>query len=97
MADAHGYAVRAFSNDKARDALVNAAAIMTRGTILDIDEGAWDRTFAVNVKGTYPLTRMVLPLMIAQGGGAIVNSPRPRPSAAPTTSRGAHPRAPSCP
>jgi len=59
------------------DVLVNAAAITSRGTILDIDEGAWDRTFAVNVKGTYPLTRMVLPLMIAQGGGAIVNFASP--------------------
>jgi NAD(P)-dependent dehydrogenase (short-subunit alcohol dehydrogenase family) len=55
------------------DALINAAAIMTRGTILDVDRDSWQRTFDVNVTGTYLLTRRVLPTMIAQGGGAIVN------------------------
>lgn len=115
LAQVHGYAVMAFSNDEAEvaelrrahpgidavaadvsdpaavgalvdavqqrhgrvDALVNAAAIMIRGTILDVDEAAWDRVFAVNVKGTYLLTRKILPLMIAQGGGAIVNFTSP--------------------
>jgi NAD(P)-dependent dehydrogenase (short-subunit alcohol dehydrogenase family) len=32
------------------------------------------RTFDVNVKGTYLMTKLVLPIMRAQGGGVIVNN-----------------------
>ncbi|MFD1238062.1 SDR family NAD(P)-dependent oxidoreductase [Pseudonocardia benzenivorans] len=59
------------------DGLVNAAAVMTRGTALEVDEAAWDRTFDINVKGVYLLTRRVLPAMIAAGGGAVVNFASP--------------------
>jgi len=34
---------------------------------------AWDRTFAVNVRGSMLLCKHVVPLMVAQGGGVIVN------------------------
>ena len=35
------------------DVLLTAAGASTGGTVDAIDEAAWDRTFAINVKGTY--------------------------------------------
>lgn len=55
------------------DVLCNNAGIRTTGTLIETDEELWDRTFAVNVKGMYFLTRAVLPFMVAQKSGAIVN------------------------
>ena len=40
-------------NGAASDVLLTAAGMSTGGTIDAIEEAAWDRTFAVNVKGTY--------------------------------------------
>jgi NAD(P)-dependent dehydrogenase (short-subunit alcohol dehydrogenase family) len=55
------------------DGLVNNAAIHPRGTILDTPRQLWDQVLAVNLTGMYLMTRSVLPHMIRQGGGAIVN------------------------
>jgi NAD(P)-dependent dehydrogenase (short-subunit alcohol dehydrogenase family) len=55
------------------DALVNNAAIGPLGTVLDTDEALWDRIMAVNARGPYLCARAVLPHMIRQGGGRIVN------------------------
>jgi NAD(P)-dependent dehydrogenase (short-subunit alcohol dehydrogenase family) len=55
------------------DGLVNNAAIGPLGTVLDTAEDLWDRIIDVNLKGTYLCCRAVLPHMIRQGGGAIVN------------------------
>ncbi len=55
------------------DALVNNAAIGPLGNILQTPEDVWDRVIAVNLKGIYLCCKAVLPLMIARGGGAIVN------------------------
>jgi NAD(P)-dependent dehydrogenase (short-subunit alcohol dehydrogenase family) len=55
------------------DALINNAAIGPLGTVLDTDEALWERIHAVNLKGPYLAARAVLPGMIAQGGGRIVN------------------------
>jgi 2-keto-3-deoxy-L-fuconate dehydrogenase len=57
----------------ALDGLVNAVGWVHHGTILDCGEAEWDRSFAVNVRGMYLLTRAALPGMIAKGGGSIVN------------------------
>lgn len=54
------------------DALVHNAAIGPLGTVLDTNEALFDRIVAVNLKGAYLCARAVLPVMIAQGGGAIV-------------------------
>jgi 2-hydroxycyclohexanecarboxyl-CoA dehydrogenase len=56
------------------DVLVNNAGIMRRGNILDVSEDDWNITFAVNITAMYHLSRAVIPGMIAQGGGAIVNT-----------------------
>jgi NAD(P)-dependent dehydrogenase (short-subunit alcohol dehydrogenase family) len=55
------------------DALVNNAAIGPLGTVLDTDEQLFERILAVNLKGPYLCSRAVLPHMIRQGGGAIIN------------------------
>jgi NAD(P)-dependent dehydrogenase (short-subunit alcohol dehydrogenase family) len=55
------------------DAIVNNAAIGPLGTVLDTDEALFDRIMAVNLKGPYLMSRAVLPHMIRQGGGSIVN------------------------
>lgn len=55
------------------DVLVNNAGVALVGGLEELSEQDWDRTFGVNVKGIYLLTRHVLPLMRAKGGGSIVN------------------------
>ena len=53
--------------------LVNAAGVITRATALDTTDEEWHRQFAVNVDGTFFLSRAVTRAMVASGGGAIVN------------------------
>jgi 2-keto-3-deoxy-L-fuconate dehydrogenase len=54
------------------DVLMTAAGISTGGTVDTIEETAWDRTFAVNVKGTYLWIHYAIRPMIAAKSGAIV-------------------------
>jgi NAD(P)-dependent dehydrogenase (short-subunit alcohol dehydrogenase family) len=54
--------------------LVNAAAtIDPNGSVLELAPDDWDRVFAVNVKGAFLMSRAVLPMMIAAGGGSIIH------------------------
>lgn len=55
------------------DGLVNNAAIHPSGTILETTEDVWHRVLEVNLTGLFLMTKAVLPQMIEQGGGAIVN------------------------
>lgn len=55
------------------DGLVNNAAIGPLGSVLDTDEALFERILSVNVKGVFLASRSVLPHMVRQGGGAIVN------------------------
>ncbi|MGF1598873.1 MAG: SDR family NAD(P)-dependent oxidoreductase [Acidimicrobiales bacterium] len=55
------------------DGLVNNAAVGPLGTVLDTTEADFERIVAVNLKGPYLMARAVLPTMISQGGGRIVN------------------------
>jgi NAD(P)-dependent dehydrogenase (short-subunit alcohol dehydrogenase family) len=55
------------------DVLINNVGIVVMGGVADISEEAWDRAFAVNVKGTFLAMKHAIPLMAAQGGGSIVN------------------------
>lgn len=57
------------------DGLANIAGIMDDMTpIGDVTDAVWDRVFRVNVTGTMKLMRAVIPAMLAQGGGSIVNT-----------------------
>jgi len=44
------------------------------GGILQLDEEIWDRVMAVNVKSIFHASRAVIPQMIEQGSGSIVNT-----------------------
>jgi NAD(P)-dependent dehydrogenase (short-subunit alcohol dehydrogenase family) len=55
------------------DLLVNAAGIIRRATVVDLDEADWDRVMAVNVKSVYLLGKAAIPVMAAGGGGSIVS------------------------
>lgn len=53
--------------------LVNNAGIAEQSLFTDISEEMWDRMFSVNVKGAYNCTQAVLPSMIHEKYGRIVN------------------------
>lgn len=54
--------------------LVNNAGVPGPvAALTDIDVGAWDEVFAVNVRGTYLLCRALLPGMIERGDGDVIN------------------------
>jgi meso-butanediol dehydrogenase/(S,S)-butanediol dehydrogenase/diacetyl reductase len=56
------------------DILFNNAGIEGFGTVVDTDENAWERIFAVHVRGTYLCSKYTLPAMIEGGrGGSVVN------------------------
>jgi NAD(P)-dependent dehydrogenase (short-subunit alcohol dehydrogenase family) len=56
------------------DILCNNAGIGSTRTVVDCEPDEWDRLFAVNVRGVYLGCKYAIPLMIAQGGGVIVNT-----------------------
>jgi 2-keto-3-deoxy-L-fuconate dehydrogenase len=55
------------------DVLFNCAGYVHAGTILDTDEAAWQRSFAINVDSMFRLCKAVLPGMLDRGRGSIVN------------------------
>lgn len=55
------------------DVLVNAAGLVLNDDAASIDDAVWQRLLDVNLGGTMRLMRAVLPGMLAQGAGAIVN------------------------
>ena len=55
------------------DILHNNVGIEIPGGILEITEDDWDRTIDVNLKSVFLMCRAVVPQMIDQGGGSIVN------------------------
>lgn len=55
------------------EALVNIAGVTAPFRFLDITPEEWARVFDVNVRGAYLVTRRVLPLLLREGRGRIVN------------------------
>lgn len=56
------------------DILVNNAGIMDRMLpVGELDDATWNRVLAVNLNGPMQTMRLAVPIMLAQGGGVIVN------------------------
>lgn len=55
------------------DILINNAGISTFGGFLDLEVAAWEKIIQVNLLGAYYMTRAVLPTMIEQKSGDIIN------------------------
>lgn len=55
------------------DILVNCAGWVHDGSILDCDDAAWDRSFDLNAKAMFRLTKAVLPGMLERKSGSIIN------------------------
>ncbi|WP_395678108.1 short-chain dehydrogenase/reductase [Inquilinus sp.] len=55
------------------DILVNNAGAVPSGTLFDIDEARWRSAWDLKVFGTINMCRSFYPLMVARGGGTIVN------------------------
>jgi NAD(P)-dependent dehydrogenase (short-subunit alcohol dehydrogenase family) len=56
--------------------LSNNAGVLWRDqdvSVLDVEEGVWDRVLAINVKGIVWVCKYGVPKLIEAGGGAIVN------------------------
>jgi 2-keto-3-deoxy-L-fuconate dehydrogenase len=55
------------------DILVNCAGWVHDGTILDCDANAWNRSFDLNARALFEVTKAALPGMLDKGAGSIVN------------------------
>lgn len=55
------------------DILVNNAGIFTQALVEDLPVADWDRILSVNLRGTFLCTHFVLPHLLKQGGGRIIN------------------------
>lgn len=55
------------------DILVNNIGVAVAGNVVDTSEADWDRVLNLSLKTTFLASKSVVPVMAAQGSGAIVN------------------------
>jgi 3-oxoacyl-[acyl-carrier protein] reductase len=53
--------------------LNSAGGALARKPFLEITEDLWEQTYALNVKGTFNSTQAIIPHMLENGAGVIVN------------------------
>jgi NAD(P)-dependent dehydrogenase (short-subunit alcohol dehydrogenase family) len=56
------------------DVLFNNAGVLYAGTTWQTTPEIWDHTMAVNVRGTWLMSRQTIPHMLERGSGAIINN-----------------------
>lgn len=56
------------------DILFNNAGIVTSGTAESTTEADWENTMLLNVTAVWRMSRLVMPVMRAHGGGVIINN-----------------------
>jgi NAD(P)-dependent dehydrogenase (short-subunit alcohol dehydrogenase family) len=55
------------------DILDNNVGIAEVGGVVELSEEAWDRVLDVNLKSAFLTMKHVIPMMLVQGGGSIIN------------------------
>ena len=55
------------------DVLFNCAGFVHSGTLLECNENDWDMAFEINVRSMYRLAKTIIPRMVSNGGGVIIN------------------------
>ena len=55
------------------DVLDNNVGIAEMGSVVEVNEASWDHVFAVNLKSAFLAMKHVIPVMVRQGGGSIIN------------------------
>ena len=55
------------------DVLFNAVGFVHHGSILECEDNDWNFSFDVNVKSMYQMCKAILPLMVKQNSGSIIN------------------------
>lgn len=55
------------------DCWVNNAGILNEVPLTEMSTAVWDETIAVNLRGVFLCTRAILPAMLAQESGSIIN------------------------
>lgn len=56
------------------DIVINNAGVITRGDVTTTSDADWNLSVGVNVEAPFRISRAAIPMMAAQGGGAIVNT-----------------------
>ena len=56
------------------DIVVNNAGVITRGKVTETTDADWALSLGVNVEAPFRISRAAIPILAAQGGGAIVNT-----------------------
>lgn len=62
-----------FDHYKKLDVLINNAGVSCDGLFTDLSEEEWDKTFNVNIKGIFNVTKPVAKEMVRQHYGRIIN------------------------
>ena len=60
-------------NFKKIDILVNNAGVNSKGYIIDLPDDIWDKVLEINLKSVFLCSKKVLPFMIKQNYGKIIN------------------------
>jgi NAD(P)-dependent dehydrogenase (short-subunit alcohol dehydrogenase family) len=63
-----------FAGDVRDDILFNNAGICAYGLAHELTEEAWDAMLDINLKGAWLVARRVIPIMMRQRGGVIINN-----------------------
>jgi len=63
-----------FDEFKRIDILFNNAGVVHRKSVVELEEAQWDLVVDVSLKAIFLLSRCVIPKMIENGGGSIINT-----------------------